>query len=86
MKNAMPIYCDNDIAQHLAEDHVWHSHTKHICVKFHSIRWEIEEEQILSVPGICSADNLADILTKPLRHTAFKHLQNYLSLHPMAVH
>ena len=24
------LLCDNDAASQLAEDHVWHSHTKHI--------------------------------------------------------
>ncbi len=26
------LLCDNDTASRLTEDHVWHSHTKHVCV------------------------------------------------------
>lgn len=29
------LFCDNDAATRLSEDHVWHSHTKHIRIKYH---------------------------------------------------
>ena len=29
------IFCDNDTAVHLSENSVWHSNTKHFCVKVH---------------------------------------------------
>lgn len=32
---ATNIFCNNDAVLCLSEDHVWHSHTKHIWVKYH---------------------------------------------------
>ena len=35
---ATQLFCNNDAASRLSEDHVWHSHTKHIRVKYHYTR------------------------------------------------
>jgi hypothetical protein len=32
---ATTLYCDNNAMSRLTEDHVWHSHTKHIRVTYH---------------------------------------------------
>jgi hypothetical protein len=32
-----PLHCNNIAATTIAEDHVWHSHIKHIQVKYHYI-------------------------------------------------
>ena len=74
-----PLYCDNDAATRLAEDHVWHSRTKHIWVKYHYTRKQVLEGSI-SVTRVRSSDNLADIFTKPLNRTDFQHLRHYLGL------
>jgi len=59
------IHCDNDAATHLAEDQVLHSQVKHIQVKLHSIRENIDLGE-LEILRVRSADNIADILTKAL--------------------
>jgi hypothetical protein len=74
-----PLYCDNDAATRLAEDHVWHSRTKHIRVKYHYTREQVLEGSI-SVTRVRSSDNLADIFTKPLNRTDFQRLRHYLGL------
>jgi hypothetical protein len=60
-----PLHCDNNVARHLAEDHVGHPNVKHIKVKFHHI-CELVDDGSVSLLRICSADNTADILMKPL--------------------
>jgi len=79
-RGSTPLYCDNDAAARLAEDHVSHPQVKHIRVKFHSIRDSVNlgDVQIRRVP---SADNIADILTKPLGRSDFLRLRGYLGLH-----
>jgi hypothetical protein len=62
------VYCDNDAASILTEDHVWHARMKHICVKYHYVR-ELVTNKELAVHCVRSADNTADILTKPLSRT-----------------
>ena len=59
---------------------MFHSQVKHIWVKFHSIRDSVNlgDVQIRRVP---SADNIADILTKPLGRSDFLRLRGYLGLH-----
>jgi hypothetical protein len=62
------LYCDNNAASQLAEDHVWHAHVKHIRVKYHYIR-ELVANSELSVARVRSSENTADILTKALNRT-----------------
>ena len=45
------VYCDNDAAVCLAEDHMSHSQVKHIQVKFHMIREYIDLGDISVLRG-----------------------------------
>ena len=67
------LLCDNEATTRLTQDHMWHPNTKHICVKYHSIRDNVHEG-ILKVIRIPSADNLSDILTKATDRATFLHL------------
>lgn len=80
--NATTILCDNDAATRLSEDHVWHSHTKHIRVKYHYIR-ELVLTGDATVTRVGSKDNTADILTKPLARSDFQRLRHCLGLRAM---
>ena len=73
------LLCDNDAASRLAEDHVWHSHTKHIRVKYHYTR-ELVLTGECSVLRVGSKDNITDILTKPLARSNFQRLRHYLGI------
>jgi hypothetical protein len=77
--SATPVLCDNDTAQCLAEDHIGHPNIKHIRIKFHYIH-ELVEEGTVSLTRVCSANNTADILTKPLAHGDFQCLRHYLRI------
>jgi hypothetical protein len=78
---ATPLLCDNDAARHLAKDHVSHPNVKHIHVKFHHI-CELVEDGTVALTCVRSADNTADILTKPLSRNDFQRLQHYLRIRP----
>ena len=77
--SATPLFCDNEAASILAGDHVWHSRVKHIRVKYHYVRELVEDDEI-SISRIRLADNLADILTKPLGRVDFLRLRHGLGL------
>ena len=77
------LLCDNDTAAQLAEDHVWHSHTKHIQVKYHYTRKLVLTGEC-SVLWVESKDNIADILTKPLAHLDFRRLHHYFGIQIVA--
>jgi len=74
-----PLYCDNDAASQLTEDHIWHPHVKHIRLKYHYIR-ELVADRELVVQRVRSSENTSDILTKPLSRSDFIRLRHYLEL------
>ena len=74
-----PLFCDNDAASQLTEDHIWHSRVKHIRVKYHYTRELVADGQLI-VQRVRSHDNIADIMTKALARTDFTRLRHYLGL------
>ena len=62
------LYCDNDAVSRLSEDHVWHSHTKHIQVKYHYMR-ELVLAGNVTIQRVGSKDNTLDTFMKPLTVT-----------------
>ena len=73
------LLCDNDAASRLSEDHVWHSHSKHIRVKYHYAH-ELVLNGDVSISHVGSKDNTADIFTKPLPCADFQRLRYYLGV------
>jgi hypothetical protein len=61
------VMCDNTSAISVAKNPVLHSRTKHIEVRYHFLRDNIQKE-------------LADILTKPLDQATFARLRGELAV------
>ena len=59
------LLADNQSAMALAKNSTFHDRTKHIAVRHHFIRDEIEEQRI-RVEYIPTGDQVADVLTKAL--------------------
>jgi hypothetical protein len=78
-KTTTTLYCDNQSAIRLSENPVLHQRTKHIDIKHHYIR-ECVGGGHLKISHVPSADNIADIFTKPLGRTQFEHLRHRLGL------
>ena len=73
------LFSDNQSAIALTKDHQYHARTKHIDVRFHFIRWIIEEGKLRLV--YCpTADMVADTLTKALPSPKVKHFAVELGL------
>jgi hypothetical protein len=68
----VPIYSDNQGCIALARDPIAHSRTKHIDVRYHYIR-ELVAFGKTTIEYCPTGDILADLLTKPLPMTAYKH-------------
>jgi hypothetical protein len=63
----------------LTKDHQYHAQTKHIDVRFHFIRWIVEQGAVCLV--YCPTDDMvADTLTKALPSTKVKHFAVELRL------
>ena len=74
------IWRDNVSAKELAHNPVFHSRTKHIEIYLHFIRDKVlaGNLKILYVP---SAEQIVDIMTKPLNSSQFIYLRNKLNVH-----
>ncbi|KAJ8456406.1 hypothetical protein ONZ45_g18732 [Pleurotus djamor] len=73
------LYSDNQSAIALAKDNQYHARTKHIDIRYHFIRWVIENGSLRLV--FCPTDNMvADTLTKALPSPKVKHFATELGL------
>ena len=73
------IFSDNQSAIALSKDHQYHARTKHIDIRFHFIRWVVENGQIRLI--YCPTDDMvADTLTKALPSPKVKHFAVELGL------
>ncbi|KAK1384499.1 hypothetical protein POM88_022234 [Heracleum sosnowskyi] len=70
------VYCDSLSAICLANDQVHHERTKHIDVRYNFLR----SEKRIKVSKVGTADNLADMLTKPVTHNKFQHCLDFLNV------
>ncbi|GJR21509.1 retrovirus-related pol polyprotein from transposon TNT 1-94 [Tanacetum coccineum] len=68
------IMCDNKGAIDLRKNLVQHSRTKHIEIRHHFLRNNVQKGNI-SIEKVSSEDNIADILTKPLKREPFIYLR-----------
>ncbi|WVZ84896.1 LOW QUALITY PROTEIN: hypothetical protein U9M48_031867 [Paspalum notatum var. saurae] len=74
----IPLLVDFTSAISVAKNPVLHSRTKHIDVRFHFLRDHYEKGDI-DLIHVVSANQLADIFTKPLEFDAFTRLRGYRS-------
>jgi hypothetical protein len=74
------LFSDNQSAIALSKDHQYHAHTNHIDIRFHFIRWIIEQGLAIR-PIYCPTDDMiADTLTKALPSAKVKHFASELGL------
>ena len=73
------LYCDNKSVIAVAQNQVQHGKTKHINVKFHSIR-DVEKNLLIKVNYCLTDIQLADIMTKALPRSRLEFLRMKLDL------
>ena len=72
VQESLTIFCDSNGAICLAKHQVFHERTKHIDIRLHFIRDVIEGGEI-KVTKVGTEDNAADVLTKALPVSKFRH-------------
>jgi len=75
----VPLLCDNESAVKIAKNPVQHSRTKHIDIRHHFLR-DHEAKGDISLQGVRSEEQLADIFTKPLDEKTFSRLRSELNV------
>ena len=73
------IFCDNQSAIAITNNHVHHSRTKHIDVRYHFIRDNVNKGDI-ELHFIPIENQLVDIFTKPLDESRFNFLISELGM------
>ena len=79
-KGVATIYSDSQRAIHLCRNPVFHDRTKHVEVKYHFIKEKVDEGT-LNIQYIHTAEQTADILTKPLFRPVFEKLVHKLGMY-----
>ncbi|GJY34931.1 retrovirus-related pol polyprotein from transposon TNT 1-94 [Tanacetum coccineum] len=77
--NDVHVLCDNKGAIDLSKNPILHSRTKHIVIRHHFLRDNVQKGNI-SIEKVASEDNIANILTKPLKREPFNLLRLGLGL------
>ena len=73
------IYCDNTSAINLSKNPINHSRTKHIDIRHHFLRDNIEKGNI-TLDFVSFDNQLADIFTKPPLENSFIKLHRELGI------
>lgn len=76
-KSPVVLYVDNQGAIKLAKNPVFHQRSKHIDIKYHYIRSQIDNNIFLHY--VPSNDNVADIFTKPMSKLKLEKFRSMLS-------
>ena len=72
-------FCDNESTVKLANNLVQHSRTKHIDIRHHFLRDHVAKNDV-SLEGVRTENQLADIFTKPLDVATFGRLRNEINV------
>ncbi|GKB03368.1 hypothetical protein Tco_0831457 [Tanacetum coccineum] len=81
--NKIPLYCDNKSVIALCCNNVQHSRAKHIDVRYHFIKEQVENG-IVGLYFVQTEYQLADIFTKPLPRERFNFLIEKLGMRSMS--
>ncbi|KAK1618045.1 hypothetical protein QYE76_023562 [Lolium multiflorum] len=73
------LWCDNLGATYLSANPVFHARTKHIEIDFHFVREKVALGA-LHVRFIASADQIADVFTKPVTQVVLRRFRSNLNL------
>lgn len=73
------IQCDNSSAIQLSKNPVFHGQSKHIDVRFYFLR-DLVNNGVIELRYCSSQDQIADLMTKPLKLEQFEKLRNLLGI------
>ena len=78
-QDTMVVYCDNSSTIDISKNHVQHSKTKHIEIRYHFIR-DLFERKIVCLEYIPTERQNTNIFTKPLDRSKFETLRQVIGM------
>lgn len=78
-KECSTIWCDNTSTIKLSKHTVFHGRCKHIGVRYHFLR-DLVEDGVVALEYCGTKEQVADIMTKPLKKDIFEYLRNKLGV------
>jgi hypothetical protein len=75
----IPIFEDNEACKNIANGSRWSSETKHVATQYFAVRDDVVTERIAVLP-IPSAENPADLFTKPVGPKLFNKFRSMLGI------
>jgi len=78
-EGATALFCDNVSTIKLSKNPVLHGRSKHIDVRFQFLR-DLCNDGVIKLDYCSTEEQLADIMTKPLKVDNFQHLRNELGM------
>ena len=73
------IYCDNSSTIKLSKNPIMHGRSKHIGIRYHFLR-DLSKEGVVELKYCSSQEQIADIMTKPLKLDTFGKLREQLGV------
>ena len=81
-KEPVIIYCDKKSTVSMAKNHVFHSKTKNISIKYHVQREKVAEKEI-RLEYVNTKEQIANTFTKALPKDTFDYLRGILEVMPL---
>ena len=78
----MQLFGDNKASLALVKNPEYHQRIKHIDIRYHYVR-QVYEDGLIGLKFVPTANQAADILTKPLTTQAFKRGKELLGLYDL---
>jgi hypothetical protein len=73
------LFCDNSSTTKLSKNPVMHGRSKHIDVRFHFL-CDLTKERIVELIYCGTRDQVADVITKPLKLESFLKMRELLGV------
>ena len=73
------LYCDNTSSINISKNHVMHTKTKHIPIKYHYL-WELVQNKEVKMEYVNTKGKMVDIFTKALPKDAHEYLRGKLGV------